>query len=76
MAGERRPPVWGLWNEQVGDWFNPGGRAPYFRTREEAERFIPVARRQYAFGTWEVREYPRDLPEQTDEEESEGEPAA
>jgi hypothetical protein len=49
--------MWGLWNARIADWFNPGGRVPHFRTREEAERLIPLAKRQYPFGRWEARRY-------------------
>jgi hypothetical protein len=60
MADENRPPVWGLWNDALGEWFNPGTRKPYFNTRDEAERRVPIALRQYAFGKWVIREYPLD----------------
>jgi hypothetical protein len=48
---------WGLWNERLTEWFNPGTRKPYYPSREAAERMIPLARRQYSMGTWELREY-------------------
>jgi hypothetical protein len=57
MAGESGPTLWGLWNERLTEWFNPGDRRPFARSREEVERLIPLARRQYPFGTWEIREY-------------------
>ncbi|MGH2354926.1 MAG: hypothetical protein ACRDI2_14540 [Chloroflexota bacterium] len=63
MAEERRPPVYGLWNEAIGEWFNPGTRKPYSPTHEAAHHMLPVALRQYPFGTWEVREYPLEEPE-------------
>ena len=78
MADESAPAVWGLWNERLGEWLNPGTRKPYYLTAEEARRTIPKAVRQYPFGMWEVREYP--LDDQDDElEEQEApqdEPAA
>ncbi len=58
MADEGRPPVWGLWNEALGEWFNPGTSKPYFPTREAAQRMMPLVLRQYGFGKWELREYP------------------
>jgi hypothetical protein len=48
---------WGLWNERLTEWFNPGGRKPYFPTKEAAERMLPMAQRQYAMGKWELLEY-------------------
>ncbi|HEX2033496.1 MAG TPA: hypothetical protein VHS99_04860 [Chloroflexota bacterium] len=63
MAEERQPPVYGLWNEALEEWFNPGTRQPYFPTPEAAHRMIPVAQRQYPVGKWEVREYPLQDPE-------------
>ena len=48
---------WGLWNERLTEWFNPGGRRPFVKTREEAERMRRAALRQYPIGTWELREY-------------------
>jgi hypothetical protein len=57
MADEGQALGWGLWNQRLTEWFNPGGRRPYFPTREAAERMIPMARRQYPVGTWELREY-------------------
>ena len=48
---------WGLWNERLTEWFNPGGRRPYVKTREEAERMRRAALRQYPIGTWELREF-------------------
>jgi hypothetical protein len=59
---------WGLWNPRLTEWFNPGGKRPYVKSREEAERMIQSALRQYPVGTWEPREY---LAE--DDSESEGE---
>jgi hypothetical protein len=52
------PTVYGLWNEALEEWFNPGTRKPYFASREEAIKLIPLALRQYSMGKWEVREYP------------------
>jgi hypothetical protein len=57
MADEGGPTLWGLWNERLTEWFNPGNRRPFFRSREEVERLIPLAKRQYPFGTWEIREF-------------------
>ena len=48
---------WGLWNERLTEWFNPGGRRPYVKTREEAERMRRAAMRQYPIGEWELREF-------------------
>lgn len=48
---------WGLWNERLTEWFNPGGKKPYFPTKQAAERMIPMANRQYSMGKWELREY-------------------
>ena len=48
---------WGLWNQRLTEWFNPGGKRPYVKTREEAERMRRAARRQYPVGSWELREY-------------------
>ena len=48
---------WGLWNQRLTEWFNPGGKRPYVKTREEAERMRRAALRQYPVGTWELREY-------------------
>ena len=48
---------WGLWNPRLTEWFNPGGKRPYVKTREEAERMVRAAMRQYPVGTWEPREY-------------------
>ncbi len=59
---------WGLWNEQLNEWFNPGGRRPYVKTREEAERMRRAALRQYPIGTWELCEY---LAEDDEDESSE-----
>jgi hypothetical protein len=64
MADERKPPVWGLWNDHLDDWFNPGTRKPFWLTRDEALRAMPKALRQYPMGRWEVREYPLEEPEQ------------
>jgi hypothetical protein len=61
MAEDRPPPVFGLWNETIGEWFNPGTRRPYFSTREAAERAMVRALRDYPMGKWEIREYPVDL---------------
>lgn len=61
MAEDRGPTVYGLWNEALGEWFNPGTRHAYFPSRESAMRMIPLALRQYSVGKWEVREYPLDL---------------
>jgi hypothetical protein len=58
MADEGLPPVYGLWNESIQEWFNPGTRRPFYPTREAAIRQIPAAIRQYAMGKWEVKEYP------------------
>jgi len=52
------PTVYGLWNEALDEWFNPGTRKPYFASRQDAIKLIPLALRQYSMGTWEVREYP------------------
>jgi hypothetical protein len=57
MAEGGRVLGWGLWNERLTEWFNPMGKRPYFRTREEAELKLPLAQRQYSMGKWEVREY-------------------
>jgi hypothetical protein len=68
MADEGRPPVYGLWNTLIGEWFNPGTREPFFPSREAALRMLPNAIRQYAMGKWEVREYPlEDLALETTE---------
>ena len=48
---------WGLWNERLTEWFNPGTRKPYYPTREAALRVLPLANRQYSMGKWELREY-------------------
>jgi hypothetical protein len=48
---------WGLWNQRLTEWFNPGGKRPYVKTREEAERMRRAAMRQYPVGAWELREY-------------------
>ncbi len=60
MADERRPPVWGLWNATITEWFNPGTSKPYFPTRRAAELMLPLVLRQYPIGKWEIREYPLD----------------
>jgi hypothetical protein len=64
MADERKPPVWGLWNDHLDDWLNPGTRKPFWLTRDEALHAIPKAVRQYPTGHWEVREYPVEELEQ------------
>jgi hypothetical protein len=61
MAEERPPVVYGLWNEVLEEWFNPGTRRPYFPSRAAAMRLLPLAQRQYSLGKWEVREYPLDV---------------
>jgi hypothetical protein len=61
MAEEQFPVVYGLWNESIGEWFNPGTRKPYFPSREAALRLLPGALRQYSMGRWVVREYPLDI---------------
>jgi hypothetical protein len=61
MAEEQYPVVFGLWNESIGEWFNPGTRKPYFPSREAALRLLPLALRQYSMGRWVVREYPLDI---------------
>ena len=48
---------WGLWNQRLTEWFNPGGKKPYFPTKEAAERMLPMAKRQYSVGKWDLREY-------------------
>ena len=48
---------WGLWNQLLTEWFNPGGKRPYVKTREEAERMVRAAVRQYPMGKWELREF-------------------
>jgi hypothetical protein len=58
LADEGRPPVWGLWNAAITEWFNPGTAKPYFTSREAAARLLPLALRQYPLGKWEIREYP------------------
>lgn len=58
MADGGKPPVWGLWNERLGEWFNPGTQKPFWADEEIAKRAIPKAVRQYPVGKWEVREYP------------------
>ena len=63
---------WGLWNERLTEWFNPGGKRPYARTKEEAVRWIPLARRQYPMGKWEAREYVLE----DDDEETRDQPGA
>jgi hypothetical protein len=57
MADEGQPQAWGLWNPVLEEWWNPGTRKPYFPSREEAHRMIPIAMRQYPIGTWQVRPY-------------------
>ena len=64
MADEGKPPVWGLWNTSLGEWWNPGTRKPFYADEDAAARALPKAGRQYSMGRWEVREYPL-----TDEEE-------
>jgi hypothetical protein len=61
---------WGLWNERLTEWFNPGGRRPYVKSREEAERMRRAALRQYPIGTWELREY---MPEDDEDSSAGGE---
>lgn len=58
MADEGRPPVWGLWNATITEWFNPGTSKPYFPTRRAAELMLPLVLRQYPIDKWEIREYP------------------
>ena len=60
---------WGLWNQRLTEWFNPGGRRPYVASREAAERMRRAAMRQYPMGTWELREYVAD--EESDEDSDE-----
>jgi hypothetical protein len=48
---------WGLWNPRLTEWFNPGGKRPYFPSREAAERMLQSAMRQYSVGKWELREF-------------------
>ena len=48
---------WGLWNQRLTEWFNPGGKRPYFPSREAAERMLQSAMRQYSVGKWELREF-------------------
>jgi len=60
-ADEQIPDVWGLWNDHLQDWFNPGAQKPYFLTRRAAERMIPRAQRQYPRGVWTVQPYPQDV---------------
>ena len=57
---------WGLWNQLLTEWFNPGGKRPYVKTREEAERMLRAAVRQYPMGKWELREF---LAEEDSEDE-------
>ncbi|MBI3974722.1 MAG: hypothetical protein HY332_25885 [Chloroflexi bacterium] len=77
MADEDRPVVWGLWNGTLGEWWNPGTRKPYFATRDEAHRVLPLVMRQYNFGHWEVREFPLDEePVEQGPDEGRSEPPA
>lgn len=57
MAEHDGPVIWGLWNDRLRDWFNPGTRKAYFPTREAALRALPFAVRQYSMGKWEVRPF-------------------
>ena len=57
MADGDRVLGWGLWNGRLNEWFNPGTRKPFYPTKEDAERMVPLARRQYSMGKWELREY-------------------
>jgi hypothetical protein len=57
---------WGLWNERLTEWYNPGTRKPFYPTKEDAERVFPRARRQYPMGKWELREYRLEDLEQDD----------
>jgi hypothetical protein len=61
MTEDQYPVVFGLWNESMGEWFNPGTRKPYFPSREAALRVLPLVLRQYSMGRWVVREYPLDV---------------
>jgi hypothetical protein len=58
---------WGLWNPQLTEWFNPGGKRPYVPTKEEAHHMLVAARRQYPVGKWELREYRLEEDEQPEE---------
>jgi hypothetical protein len=58
MADQEQPQAWGLWNATLREWFNPGTTRPYFQSRNDAERVMPLARRQWALGTWVVAPYP------------------
>ena len=48
---------WGLWNPQLTEWFNQGGKRPYLPTKEAAHHMLPRAQREYPVGKWELREY-------------------
>ncbi len=72
MAG--RVLGWGLWNERLTEWFNPGGKRPYVPTRETAHHMLPRAQREYPVGKWELREYRED--DDAEEQQPEGTPAA
>ena len=63
---------WGLWNERLTEWFNPGGRRPYVKTRAEAERMRRAALRQYPIGTWELREFLAEQNEDSYETDEDG----
>ena len=43
MTEDQYPVVFGLWNESMGEWFNPGTRKPYFPSREAALRVRSAA---------------------------------
>lgn len=58
MSDTAGPQAWGLWNERLKDWFNPGTSRPWFPSREAAERAIPNARRQWPRGSWVVAPFP------------------
>ena len=75
MASEGKPPVWGLWNSALGEWFNPGTRKPYFPDAESAHRRLPLVMRQYPYGTWEVKEYPLEDEDTPQRAPGEAEPA-
>jgi hypothetical protein len=51
---------WGLWSRRLREWYNPGTPELGYATREQAEKDLPLAKRDYPRGQWVVVEMPED----------------
>jgi hypothetical protein len=60
MSAQTVTRQWGVWSRRLREWFNPGTPTLGFPSREEAERALVQAKRQYPRGDWVVAEIPED----------------